>query len=297
MAVKSNAEASEWRCRDRVIYPGSRALIMGILNVTPDSFSDGGVYNDPVKAVHRALELVHDGADILDVGGESTRPGADAVDACTELERVIPVIRALRAQSDVLISVDTCKAEVARQAMDAGAQIINDVSACTRDPAMLEVARDSGAGLVLMHMAGNPQTMQQAPQYAHVVDEVVDYLKSRMEACRRHGIDERRIILDPGIGFGKTQEHNLELLANLPVLCRLGRPVLIGVSRKSLVGYLTGRSVEQRLAGSLAVAACALERGAQLLRVHDVKETCDVAKVVNRIRSTQSCGHDGFGLT
>lgn len=289
-AVQKTTDSCEWFCRDRVIHLGSRTWIMGILNVTPDSFSDGGAHGDPEAAVSHAMELIRDGADIIDIGGESTRPGADPVDERTELARIIPVIRALRTQSDVLISVDTCKAGVAHRALAAGAQIINDVSACIRDPAMLDVVRNSGAGLVLMHMAGDPRTMQQAPHYEDVVAEVVGHLKDRLEVCRCHGIDMRRIVLDPGIGFGKTPEHNVRLLAGIPTLLRLGRPVLIGVSRKSVLGVLTGRPVEQRLAGSLAAAACALERGAQLLRVHDVKETCDMAKVVDTIRGIHYCG-------
>ncbi len=261
---------------------------MGILNVTPDSFSDGGAWIDPAQAVTRALNMVNEGADIIDVGGESTRPGADPVEEASEIERVIPVIQALRDRSEVFISVDTCKAEVAQRAIEAGADIINDISACTLDPVMMDVARDTGAGLILMHMVGTPCTMQQAPRYDHVVTEVATYLQARIDVCRENGIDERQLVLDPGIGFGKTPEHNIQLLAGIPELLHLGRPLLIGVSRKSVIGHITGRPVSERLAGSLAANVCAIERGAQLLRVHDVKETCDAAHVVATIHSVHT---------
>ena len=285
MSRKRMTKPLEWRCRDRVIRFDRSACIMGILNVTPDSFSDGGTWIDPEKAVAHALEMIDEGADIIDIGGESTRPGAEAVDAEEEIKRVIPVVRTLRAQSDIPISVDTCKASVAQSALDAGADIINDISACTMDPAMQETARRTQAGLILMHMSGTPQTMQQAPHYQNVVAEVAAYLQNRLEFCRREGLDERRIALDPGIGFGKTPEHNVQLLAGIPELISLGRPLLIGISRKSVLGHITGRTVSERLAAGLAAAVCALERGAHILRVHDVKETCDAAKVVSTIRS------------
>ena len=288
-----NTEPIEWRCRDRVLAFGPRPRIMGILNVTPDSFSDGGVFYNPADAVRRGLEMVQEGADILDVGGESTRPGAAAVEEQEEIRRVIPVIEALRAQTGILISVDTCKAAVARRALEAGAQIVNDVSAGSHDASMLVAVRESGAGLVLMHMAGIPKTMQQAPRYGDVTDEVLAYLRGRMAACREAGVDDRQVVLDPGIGFGKTPEHNVQLLADVPAFVRMGRPVLIGVSRKSVIGYLTGRPVDQRLAGSLAVAVYVAERGAQLLRVHDVKETCDAMNVVATMRSIHACASDG----
>ena len=288
-----NTEPIEWQCRDRVLAFGPQPRVMGILNVTPDSFSDGGDFYDPSDAVRRGLEMIQEGADILDIGGESTRPGAAAVEEQEEIRRVIPVIETLRAQTGILISVDTCKAAVARRALEAGAQIINDVSAGTHDASMLSAVCESGAGLVLMHMAGTPKTMQQSPQYGDVTSEVLAYLRGRLTACGEAGVAERQVVLDPGIGFGKTPKHNVQLLADIPAFVRMGRPVLIGASRKSVIGYLTGRAVEERLAGSLAVAVYAAERGAQLLRVHDVKETCDALKVVATMRSIQACGFDG----
>jgi dihydropteroate synthase len=268
-----------WLCRDRTLTPAP-ALVMGIVNVTPDSFSDGGRFADPGAAVAHGLELVRQGADLLDVGGESTRPGSQPVPADEELRRVIPVVRDLAAQAGVPISADTSKAEVARQALEAGAHVINDVTALRGDPGMAAVVRDFHAGVVLMHMQGTPATMQQAPHYADVVAEVTAFLQARLQAALDLGIAGEQVVLDPGVGFGKTAEHNLELLARLADLQRLGRPVCLGVSRKGLLGKLLGRPTEQRLAGSLAVACYALGRGAaQVLRVHDVAEAHDAVAV------------------
>jgi dihydropteroate synthase len=276
-----------WRCRDRVMVTGNKTRIMGILNVTPDSFSDGGEYTDPDAAVARALGMLAYGADMIDVGGESTRPGADAVPPDEECRRVVPVIRALRRQSDCLISVDTMKAVVARQALEAGADIVNDVSALSADPEMPAVVREFGAGAVLMHMRGTPRTMQQNPQYDDVVRDVVDYLERRLFFCVQHGIAHEQLALDPGIGFGKTVQHNVQLLAGLPAAVRLRRPLLVGLSRKSFLGQLTGREVEDRLAASLAGLVCAIERGAHILRVHDVKESCDARVIADTMRAAQ----------
>ena len=279
----------EWSCRDRVLSLAGRPLIMGILNVTPDSFSDGGRYESADSAVCRAQRLLDDGADILDIGGESTRPGADAVDEAEELRRVVPVIRRLASDPAVVISVDTRKAAVARAALEAGARIINDVTALTGDPGMPAVAREFGAGVVLMHMAGTPRTMQQAPEYGDVVAEVGGYLARRVEELAGGaGLDPRCLTVDPGIGFGKTIEHNLRLLAGLPSLLEgIGRPLVVGLSRKSFLQKITGRDVNERLAGSLAGLVYCVLRGARVVRVHDVRETADAVRVALALRGAE----------
>lgn len=271
-----------WSCRGREIDCADKTLVMGILNVTPDSFSDGGKFQTLEKAVKRALEMVEQGADIIDIGGESTRPGAAPVQTLEEMERTVPIIGKLREQRDCLISIDTQKADVARAALAAGADIINDVSALS-DPQMAAVAAESGAGLVLMHMLGSPQTMQNDPCYDDVVSHVRNVLEERMDSAVSQGVSSLQIALDPGIGFGKTDEHNLALLNGIPALAAAGRPVLIGVSRKSLFGRLLGREVDERLAGSLAAAVFSVMRGARILRVHDVKESCDAIRLVDTL--------------
>lgn len=273
-----------WQVGSRTLDLGTRPLVMGILNVTPDSFSDGGKYLDPGAAVARGLEMVREGADILDVGGESSRPGAEVVSAEEECLRVVPVVRELARRSDVLISIDTTKAEVAREALAGGAHIINDITALG-DPEMVEVVRSAGAGAVLMHMQGTPATMQKAPSYDDVVAEVKDFLHSRLLRLREKGIAEERFVCDPGIGFGKTIEHNLELLRRLPELRSLGRPVCLGVSRKSIFSKVLGRAMDQRLAGSLAAVAHALgQQAVQVVRVHDVAATRDVVEWYQTMR-------------
>jgi len=275
-----------WPCRDRTVVLGERTLVMGILNVTPDSFSDGGDYSDPSAAVDRALEMVAQGADIIDIGGESTRPGSEPVPAAEEIKRTIPVISNIRKLSDVLISIDTMKAETAYQAVEAGADIINDVSAFDADSKMVEIAAESTAGVVLMHMKGLPKTMQEDPEYDNVVKEVGAYLKGRLDFAAQRGVERNRMVIDPGIGFGKTVEHNLKLLQALPQLAECGSPVLVGASRKSFISQITGReNPEDRLAGSLGVAAWAAIRGAHILRVHDVFDTCDVCRLVDTLLS------------
>lgn len=268
-----------WRCGDKVLETGSRPVIMGILNVTPDSFSDGGQYFDTAKAVARGLAMAQEGAAIIDVGGESTRPGAAEVPTEDELRRVVPVIGELAAQTDALISVDTAKAVVARAAVEAGAAIVNDVSALTQDADMAAVARDSGAGVVLMHMQGTPRTMQRAPTYEDVVAEVASYLALRVAAAVAAGIAREALAVDPGIGFGKTVAHNLALLRHLPAIGACGRPVVVGLSRKSFLGKITGRPVEERVAGSLAALALCVFTGADVMRVHDVRDSCDASRV------------------
>jgi dihydropteroate synthase len=259
---------------------------MGILNATPDSFSDGGRFLAAEKAVARGLQMVAEGADVIDIGGESTRPGAKPVEPAEEIARTVPVIKKLREKTDALISIDTRKAAVARAAVAAGADIINDVSALA-DSGMAAVAAESGAGLVLMHMLGTPETMQNNPRYDDVVFDVRNFLEERMAFAVSRGIAPEQIALDPGIGFGKTDEHNLALLNGIPVLAASGRPVLIGASRKGFIGRLTGKAPDDRLTGSLAVAGFSILRGAHILRVHDVKESCDAAQLMDRLRAQE----------
>jgi dihydropteroate synthase len=275
-----------WNLGRTTLSLGDTTLIMGVVNVTPDSFSDGGHFFDPEKGIAHGRRLAEQGADILDIGGESTRPGSDPVPAEEETNRVIPVVRELRRHlPDILLSVDTSKAAVAAQAIEAGADIINDVTAGHGDPAMIPLLAGSKVGLAIMHMQGTPKSMQHEPRYDDVVQDVIRFLQERIKVFAQAGVDPERIVVDPGIGFGKTLEHNLALLAGLREFTMLERPLLLGVSRKRWIGELTGRPVDQRLAGSLAGAAACVERGAHLLRVHDVAETRDLVRVLDRIRS------------
>jgi dihydropteroate synthase len=255
--------------------------LMGVVNVTPDSFSDGGQYLDAGAAVRHGEELVGDGAAILDVGGESTRPGAEPVDQAEELRRVEPVVAGLVGKAT--ISIDTSKAAVAEAALDAGASIVNDVTALRADPDMAALCAEHGVGVVLMHMPGSPRTMQDEPGYGDVVDEVKAFLVERIEAATAAGIEEERIWLDPGIGFGKTLEHNLELLRRLGELLALGRPLVIGTSRKSFIGRVDGSGVEDRIGGSIASSMLAAAEGADILRVHDVAEMAQAIRVTAAI--------------
>jgi len=243
---------------------------MGVVNVTPDSFSDRGQHLDPRLAIERALQLVEQGADILDIGGQSTRPGAATVDASTELRRVLPVIEAVCSQTTVPVSIDTSKAVVARECLAAGAEIVNDITALTGDSAMATVVAESGCGLCLMHMQGTPATMQQQPEYADVVTDVMAYLKERRDAAVAAGIARERIVLDPGIGFGKTLEHNLRLLSSAHRFHELGQPILFGPSRKRFIGQLIGDLNADRTPGTIGVALALAQQGVQILRVHDV---------------------------
>jgi dihydropteroate synthase len=252
---------------------------MGILNVTPDSFSDGGVFFDRAQAVVHAEQMVAEGADIIDIGGESTRPGAQAVGAAEELERVIPVIEALRARVPVPISIDTSKPEVMRAAVTAGAGFINDVQALRAEGA-LTAAAALGVPVCLMHMQGEPRTMQHDPQYRNVVTDVRDFLAARVAAAEAVGIPRNRIVVDPGFGFGKTVEHNLALLRGLQQFAALGVPVLAGLSRKSLIGKLLGLPVERRLHASVALALLAVQNGARIVRVHDVAPTVEAVRML-----------------
>ncbi|MCI0634353.1 MAG: dihydropteroate synthase [Actinobacteria bacterium] len=272
-----------WRLRERTFDCSERTLVMGIVNVTPDSFSDGGMFETVEDAVRHATRLAADGADLLDVGGESTRPGSDPVPADEERARVVPVIERLAADgSDTVISVDTRKAEVASAALDAGARVVNDVSAGA-DPAMFEVVRERDAGIVLMHMQGDPKTMQESPYYDDVVAEVREFLRERVEAAEFAGIDPERIAIDPGIGFGKALGHNLELLHRIDELLDLGRPVLVGPSRKRFIGTLLDLPEGERVEGTAGAVAWAVARGVHVVRVHDVKEIVRVVRVVDAI--------------
>ena len=261
----------------------NRPHVMGIVNVTPDSFSDGGQFSAADVAIAHALNLVAQGADILDVGGESTRPNAIPVNQEEELNRVIPVIEGLAKRIDVPISIDTYKPEVMRQALAAGAAMVNDVRALQEDGA-LEILAQTDAGVCLIHMQGTPQTMQDNPQYEDVTYEVKDFLMARLEATIHAGIEVERILLDPGFGFGKTRAHNIQLVRELDALTALGRPLLVGLSRKSVLGQVTGNNVDARLHASVAAAVISAIKGAKILRVHDVAATVEALKVVEAIQ-------------
>jgi len=279
---------TQWQCGGRVLDL-TTPVVMGVLNVTPDSFSDGGRFADRTSAIEHARRMIADGAAIIDVGGESTRPGALPANAGEELERVIPVIEAMRRDSPVFISVDTSKPEVMRAAVAAGADIINDVRALAA-PGALEAAAATSAGLCLMHMLGEPRTMQDAPHYDDVVEDVGSFLASRMRACRDAGVDAARLTIDPGFGFGKTAAHNLALLKNLAALEVLGAPIVVGLSRKSMLAKITGRPVEGRTAGSVALAAIAVLNGARIVRAHDVAATWDAVRVAAAIGKADPSG-------
>lgn len=256
----------------------SRPRVMGILNVTPDSFSDGGRFDSPDDALRQAAAMVADGADLLDVGGESTRPGAQAVSLDEELARVVPVIERLSGEFGVPVSIDTSKPAVMTAAVAAGAGFINDVNAL-KSPGAIRAAADCGVPVCLMHMRGEPRTMQSAPQYDDVVADIIAYLAERIAACEAGGLLRSRLLVDPGFGFGKTLQHNLQLLRGMSQFQRLGVPVLVGISRKSMLGAVTGREVDERVVASVAAALLAVERGARIVRVHDVAATVDAVRV------------------
>ncbi len=265
--------------KDRLIEFLDRPLLMGVVNVTPDSFFDGGRFLDVESAVAHAVRMVEEGADLLDVGAESTRPGADIVNEEEECRRAIPVVAAIARAVTVPISIDTSKAVVAREALDAGAVLVNDVTALRGDPAMADVVARAGAGIVLMHMRGTPRTMQQAPHYNDVVGEISEFFEERIRFAMAHGIVRRQIILDPGIGFGKLLVHNLTLLARLRAFEPFECPLLVGVSQKAFLGQLVDRPVQERQWSTAAAVAMAVDRGAGILRVHDVKAMKDVVQV------------------
>ncbi len=273
------SRAVAWRLRTRTLTIGRTPLLMGIVNVTPDSFSDGGKFYDPAAAVDHGLRLADEGADLLDVGGESTRPYATPVDAEEETRRVISVVAMLVKRTRVPVSIDTSKGLVARRALDVGAEAVNDVTGLAGDPTMLDVCRSAAAGVCAMHMQGTPQTMQDAPRYDDVVAEIYDYLRLRRDALEAAGLDPARIALDPGIGFGKTHEHNLTLLAGCRRFLELGRPVLVGHSRKGFIGKLLEDKQADRTFGNVGVSLALALQGVQVLRVHDVAATRQALKL------------------
>jgi dihydropteroate synthase len=271
-----------WRCRDTSIDL-TRPIVMGILNVTPDSFSDGGRYSAVDPALMRAQRMIEEGARIIDVGGESSRPGALPVDTEEELRRVLPVIEALKDQAEVALSIDTTKLEVMRAAIEAGAVIVNDIQAL-RAPGAREWAAKSQAGVCLMHMQGEPRSMQDSPYYNDVVAEVGAFLMAERQRCLEAGIAAQCIVLDPGIGFGKALQHTLSLLKELPRMAQLPAPLLVGVSRKSFIGKLLGKEVDDRMYGGLGLAAWAVSAGVRIIRTHDVAATVDVLRVVSAVQ-------------
>jgi dihydropteroate synthase len=272
-----------WKVRDHTLDLSSRTLVMGVLNVTPDSFSDGGLWLDPDAAVERGMAMAAMGATILDVGGESSRPGAEPVSSEEELRRVLPVVEALSKRSTALISIDTTKPAVALEAVRRGASIVNDITGL-QNPEMLEVLRQTGAGAVAMHMKGTPTTMQQAPVYEDVVREVRAFLEESLLRCEKAGIKRERLALDPGIGFGKTLEHNLRLLRELKSLHALGRPLVLGVSRKSFLSAVSGcTSVEERLWPTVALSSFAMNQGVSVVRVHDVAPNVEALRASRAI--------------
>jgi dihydropteroate synthase len=274
-----------WRVADRILECGPRTLVMGVLNVTPDSFSDGGRFLDHEAAVEHGLRMAADGADIIDVGGESTRPGSEPVRENEEIARVVPVIKRLAAESEAPISIDTRNPDVAAAGIDAGAVIVNDVGGA-RDPRMFGVVRDTRAGVILMHMLGDPKTMQDDPRYGDVVRDVRAYLSERVETATEAGIDRDRVAVDPGLGFGKTYRHNLELMRDIGAFLDLGVPIVVGPSRKSFIGRALGDlPVDQRMEGSAGAAAWLAGHGAHVLRVHDAAEIVRVLRVVDAIRA------------
>jgi len=262
---------------------GVRTAVMGVLNVTPDSFYDGGRFRDAGAAVERAAQMAAEGADIIDVGGESTRPGADPVPADEEASRVVPVIERLVQRLDVPVSIDTCKASVAERALDAGARMLNDVGGLRLDPEMARVAAQHDAAVVIMHMKGTPRDMQLNPTYEDVIGEITEFLRRSIGLAVEAGVREERIIVDPGIGFGKRPEHNIEILARLGEFRSLGRPIMVGTSRKSFIGGILGVPAEERLMGTMATVALAIREGASVVRVHDVKEAVQVARVADAV--------------
>ena len=273
----------KWRCREvEFVFPRP-AVVMGILNVTPDSFSDGGQFVDVAKAVVHAQKMLSVGAEIIDIGGESTRPGAPEVSAADEIARVLPVIKQLKAETTAVISIDTQKPDVARAALESGAQIVNDIAANREDDAMWRLVAETGAGYVAMHMQGTPQTMQANPQYADVVAEVNEFFTDRLQRLAAAGVSSDQTALDVGIGFGKTLEHNLQLLAGMRHFTKHQRPVLLGVSRKSFMGRLLGLEVNERLPAVLACTVDAIGQGASIIRTHDVAETCRAIRMAEAI--------------
>jgi len=280
----------ELRCRGGDLQLGEKTLVMGVLNITPDSFSDGGLFLEPTQAIEHGLLMAEQGADIIDVGGESSRPGADAVPLDEELRRVIPVIAGLASRLEIPLSVDTSKAQVAEQAIEAGAQMINDISGLRFDPQMPAVAARFDTPLIIMHIKGNPKTMQQAPHYDNVMGEIIASLREEIERAEQHGVDPHQVIVDPGIGFGKRVQDNLSILNRLDELAVLERPILIGTSRKSFIGAVLNQTVDQRAIGTLATVAVSVLKGAHIVRVHDVPAIRQTAAMVDAIINPEGQG-------
>jgi len=277
--------------RGGVLSLAERVHVMGILNVTPDSFSDGGRYVDADAACAHAMAMIEQGADLLDIGAESSKPGAVAIDEEEERRRLLPIVRELCRRTTIPLSIDTTKAAIAEEALDAGAALINDISALRFDPRMASVVARSGAGVILMHMQGTPATMQRTASYTYVVEDVRAFLAARLEVAQQAGIPRDRILLDPGIGFGKNCEHNVTLLNHLDAFQTLGRPIVVGVSRKAFLGKILGRTIDERLMGTAGAVAVAIMKGARVIRVHDVAPIRDVVKIVEAIMSSSpACG-------
>ena len=270
-------------CRGKQLSFGQRTLIMGVLNVTPDSFSDGGCYLDVAAAISHAEKRVEDGADVIDIGGESSRPGASSASTEEELSRVLPVVEGIVDDISVPVSIDTCKSAVARRALEAGANIVNDITALCGDAEMVKVAVEMNAGVILMHMRGTPRTMQHSPVYDDVVSEISSWLQRRIEEAETKGVPPDKIVIDPGIGFGKTVDHNLEILRRLDEFRNLNKPVLIGTSRKSFIGKILDLPVNDRIEGTAATVAWAIAHGADMIRVHDVKTMHRVARMTDAL--------------
>ena len=283
MSLVIESKKFELRLGKKILDLSSRTYLMGILNVTPDSFSDGGKFLNPKDAIKQALIMAEQGADIIDVGGESTRPGSDSVPLEEELRRVIPVIEELVKKTDIPVSIDTCKSEVAARALDSGAEMVNDISALRFDPEMKKIISKYDVPVILMHIKGTPKNMQDNPHYDNVIQEISDYLKESIQMAEDSGIAKDKIIIDPGIGFGKRVRDNLEILRNLNKFTSLGKPILLGLSRKSFIGKVLDLPLDQRLEGSLAATAVAILNGAKILRVHDVKESKRAAQMVDAI--------------
>ena len=270
-------------CRGKQLSFGQRTLIMGVLNVTPDSFSDGGCYLDVAAAINHAKKMVEDGADVIDIGGESSRPGASPASTEEELSRVHPVVEGIVDEVSVPVSIDTCKSAVARRALESGANIVNDITALCGDAEMAKVVAEMNAGVILMHMRGTPRTMQQLPVYGDVVSEISSWLQRRIEEAETNGVPPDKIVIDPGIGFGKTVDHNLEILRRIDEFRNLNKPVLIGTSRKSFIGKILDLPVNDRIEGTAATVAWAIAHGADMIRVHDVKTMHRVARMTDAL--------------
>lgn len=273
----------KWQCRSKHLELERETVVCGVLNLTPDSFSDGGLYTDKQKAVDRVRQMVDEGAGMIDIGGESSRPGALPVPVDEERGRIMPVLEKLVDELNVPISVDTCKSQIAREALEMGVDIINDISSLHEDPDMAYVVAESGAGIILMHMLGRPRNMQENPQYGDVVSEIKRFLSGVIDKAVSSGISREKIVVDPGIGFGKRTEHNLEIVKRLSELKSLGRPILIGASRKSVIGNVLSLDVDERLEGTAALVACAIGNGANIVRVHDVKYMWRIARMVDAV--------------